>query len=1015
MRFCPAGNNGMLVGGWALAGIIVVITGSMVLIHSGRGKLVRKSDLKKNETAANMYVDLKARSKPDDAEIQALARRKREAAALNAPLQRASTIQVPLEFYLQNPPTAQAEVADFGAALLRRVYSLPEGGEKNALLARLGAGLDSFAAAGAFGSGMHARETTAELYEWTGHPDKSLEIWKDELDRAPTQKAAANVRRLAEFLGDDASLADSMQVIFSSAAPSAADVEEIFNTADSTGRGSLEVPVEKYLQHNPRDAKTWNALIRRRIDKGELRKALALAKLRLKREGLTEAGSLMLSEIEWRMGHTSGALAAMRAYAASAGGQSADFLQSYGELAWQLEENRSAAYAYRKLWDTGHKEPLLAERLIILDREKGDFRAALGTAVEAWSISHQPRFYVYALEMAMLAGENGKFMELERKAPQGPGLDSNGYFWSLRAQARALAGDYNAAISDSLHALALSPGSGDIMGQALWLLSSSGDYAMLREKLALFSRQDSNDAQLEFALAQGWQMLGDTEQSLWWYARAYRQLYDQPVFLSSYADEMETAGWLPRALRLRARAVEILRRNPSDDGIGPRLRYVQLAYAHGARMAAARMLSGGDGVAVSTTALDSLALAGAQQGAQENESYLLRRKIGAYTPAWHKLALAMEENDIGAVSELLRDTAAVSGLDCATVSYAESMTGALRAAYERAAGCQPSNWEKQTFVSQISSLDEQLRSGVAVFFSGWQAGPLSAAGEGMRFQLAGDDWKAGAQASRLGLRSVSSSLSTDGVAGETEATLFWNSVHGDNVLKAEAGADDMDEYYTVPRGSLSYNFRMRRDLTGEAGMTVNGQGDDTTDLRLTGLRDDAHMTLNWDLTAREYFSATGGGHLYRERDGYQLAKGWYANAALGSRLLLSGPALSVYASGSAMGNTVNSPSTYLLRFFPEGVQGSDIVPASYSSAGIGLRAGDGQEELLYGHGMAWQAEAWAGFSWPSANAGFYARLGAALPVCDDIRFFADGTFSTSAYGPAAQQSKSLRAGLGRAF
>lgn len=203
-------------------------------------------------------------------------------------------------------------------------------------------------------------------------------------------------------------------------------------------------------------------------------------------------------------------------------------------------------------------------------------------------------------------------------------------------------------------------------------------------------------------------------------------------------------------------------------------------------------------------------------------------------------------------------------------------------------------------------------------------------------------------------------------------------------------------------------------LLMELSAGLNQIVDDTSTLRLLGVRDRLTIGLDLDLTQREFINGWAGWQRYQSRERELLSDGYAMYVEAGHRLLLANPGWSVRASAYWEQNR-------LVPHLPDGLQEllddeyyevSDFAVSEFAMVGAGttLRRGvpgvapadDRRLRLLF--------DLWLGYLWPQSTFGFDLQLGLGVSARRCGEWSINGFFSNSRH-PGGDLGLSFGAGL----
>ena len=228
--------------------------------------------------------------------------------------------------------------------------------------------------------------------------------------------------------------------------------------------------------------------------------------------------------------------------------------------------------------------------------------------------------------------------------------------------------------------------------------------------------------------------------------------------------------------------------------------------------------------------------------------------------------------------------------------------------------------------------------------------------------------------------------------------------------RVEAGA------YSLPAGALPYLSAVQRWSPSER-IDVEIEGlyhqlpTDSAALRIAGLRDVLEAEATWRLGAGFAVGGSLGATRYTAREGGLLSAGWLGRVEV-SRTMNAGsfvfrPRADAFVEENALATALPPSLVTLVR---GGVQAGNLLPSSYSTAGLGLtlsrRRGGDDEDIGSGQGCAPClrpfADAWTGYLMPAQRLTFSVEAGIGLLFVRHQELSAAGFYYSDYRGEAGQ-------------
>ncbi|MFC5302108.1 tetratricopeptide repeat protein [Azospira restricta] len=734
------------------------------------------------------------------------------------------------------------------------------------------------------------RERLARVSEWTGRPRIALEQWLYVARASNRDEAWQAVLRLAPGLFDDAALRAALHYQLAHRPDDGKLIRELAATYERLGdpQGGLRVLEQAYQR--TRQPALLEALAELAERAGDDARALAYWQRLLAEAPLTPARALRVATLYLLRGQAEDGLRLLEQARADAGDDDLAFWRLTAETAALTRADATALDAYRRLVGNVAAERGDYEALRLLLEEQP--LAAAQVASAAWRRFRQPPDLVNALAhyaqgehwpeigrlLAELDGE--QLHELRRRAD----------FLRLSAQYRLHAGQPRQARQELEAALRLAPESTATQQALLWLLIDGGDPAALRGALAAAEGDWRSQPALHDALAAAYQALSLPQVALERYLTprlaAHRGDF---LWLMNYADALEQNQEADRAWRLRRQLLREQRQQAAgrdrpdaaatDDGSRLR-RAIRTRLAIGQRggdagFAALRELLrlDRDGERRLSPAARDVALGWLldrnQHAAARGWLWQQYARTTA-RPLWGEISLALAEDDVAQASELLARHGE-------RLPRYDRINAALRGGDLRAA--QSDAFATQTEQAADDPLHLQL-SDALLAHSDHLGGALAArrvGGVDEREQAA--HWHL-ALSPRLTLDLALGSIARDNrepqQIGRTpdesyrSARLVWRHADGETRLGV-ASRDSLARYTPL---LLEHEQRLDARLTAFAALGSEQPADESTALRVAGMKDVARVGLRYRPTQRdqwsieqrwETFSAQTGGGLGRGR------------------------------------------------------------------------------------------------------------------------------------------------------
>ena len=752
------------------------------------------------------------------------------------------------------------------------------------------------------------REKLAKVAEWSRRPAEALEQWLYLAQHGGREDAWQGVLRLAPGLGADETLflATRHMVERKDARP-----EELRNFAALYER--LGRPREGINWFAARYAATGQVLVlelaANLADRaGERDQAIAfnqqlIALLGPNEERLTRTATLLVLAGKFRAAHD-----LLNAYRSKVRPEAGEYWDLLGDLAWRLQEDESAIFAYRALSSRKEADPGEFDRLVTLLRDNLPEEAAR-VAEFGFQRFHTAGLLLAALEIYWgrkdLAAMKRLYAAID--AQDAKLFDRIAFFYSLRAQYRQAGGDILGARADLERAIAIAPENGDLRTALAWVMIDAKDNAALRKLLEEIARTGDGNAELWGLQAAGWTTLGEPRRALPFRARLARAKPDDYLELMAYADTLEQAGHAGESARVRRQAWSVVRTAYAKESMRDdrQLREtiarlaLTLAPADSALAVLRDMMrrdfapSLAPDEANRSAAVRELVLSWAISTEQFSNAKAwlwlqYGRKLAA--PGWAEVAVALGENDVEAAERLLADR--TRDIPAGSRIEAARLTNQLRLAQTMA-------FEEQTRRPDDDGLHLQLADSLLAGANRLVGSALSSLRGVIRSQpreLQTQIWVSPRLRLALEWREATqSSIDTAVLANlpardrETRATLRQTLDSG----WMEAGIGERRAFAGQTSLRASLFTQWNRGLSTLLSAGRNERSLDSTALAAAGSKNELAARLLYAFAKREYFSGALRSARYQTQNGAHLGSGSAMEGELGHRLRIDYPDLTL--------------------------------------------------------------------------------------------------------------------------
>lgn len=521
------------------------------------------------------------------------------------------------------------------------------------------------------------REHLAQLAEWSGDPEAALRERQRAADDGGTAGNLRELARLAEAVRRPEVAADARLTLARRDPPDARALDRLVEQFETAGRPDAAVDaIESLMQLHGESGERLRALARLHERHEQRRAALRAWERHAALVGPTDENALARIELAWRLGEPVAALQHARALASrSFGGQASDYQASVlAELGWRYRDAEVSALA----------QPLIATLSDEEQRQRQTRRAIealslagrkdeAATAAEAeWRANGDSELALQALRLTLDADDMPALERLLGATAQQQALLETPAWWSIRAAHALRDGDTPAAQAHYERALAIAPQDTEANAGLLWLAIGNNDTALLSRLIAERLPDLQRVPTLWPAIAMAHVALGDAAASLPWFERAVQSLGSDYALVLGWADALEQAGEVDRALSVRAWALGELRPRLVAGVAGQEevllQQYGRLLSRYGTaddneawmRFVLSTDLDGDDRARIWR---EDIAIAWLMATERHEHARLImtRRHDRRLTnPVWQDLALALRADDTAAIDAMLASGAGLS-------------------------------------------------------------------------------------------------------------------------------------------------------------------------------------------------------------------------------------------------------------------------------------------------------------------------------------------------------------------
>jgi hypothetical protein len=768
------------------------------------------------------------------------------------------------------------------------------------------------------------RRRLAQVSEWSGKPQDALRHWLQMARQSGSGTAAdeawAAVLRLAPGLQDDEALLAAWQREAGRRPLTATEWQQLAGLYEALGRPRDGIDYLNAQYSHRRDPAILETIAALQERSGRTDDAIATLERMLAQPGPTASNTtrpalaVRLATLLFLRSDFARAYRVLQDLQAQTPAEDTAYWRLLAELAWQLQEDRTATDAYGRLQASGRATAEDVERLVQLLRPQQPAEARR-MALFSWQKFRSASGLMIALELAFEQRDYAGMQALlgEVRPEDEAGLSTNSYYYTLRAGYYQGIGDRRAALAEYRRAMAARPQERELRLAYLWLLIDARPQADAAERDELRRRLrewgGENEGAWWDAYAAGYLALGEPRRALPWMARQAATRGTDYLWLANYAETLEEAGNPGMAARVRrhawlqSRSESAVQQRRDANGNPAAQREAMLAHARlalryapgdGSLNAMRRLLrqdrpapapAGAGGTSLPAAPTDARAEDGrGRTGAPAPESALdnaVNELVLAWTlgeeqleaarqwmwarfarrvesPAWADIGLALAERDRTRLAELLDDDKRSASLPATARIDAARELGRTRLAQTLGFAAQAREPDSDDIHLRLATDLLATASSVIVRDTLFERGVVQGHEQGARLQHWATPQLRLALDVKLLRQHTADATQLVGVPG-VDRTLGFSAL-----LRHEGpgGGAGETEVTVAARSGLGRFTSLRLThtrpfddrLSGSFALALRDSAPESVALGLGGHKDELSATLNWRLSGREYLS-----------------------------------------------------------------------------------------------------------------------------------------------------------------
>jgi len=803
---------------------------------------------------------------------------------------------------------------------------------------------------------IQAHIQLAKIALWSGKPKVSLKQWSRLYDKTGNPDYFKKAVTIGKSLFQYKHVAWLYNKLSQTRKLTNLELEDWYASLQGAnyidgGEGLLTAYVNRWNNHR----RAWKMLANTQVLLGKLETAIKTQKKIDSLFNVSLESRLKQSKNFFQLGQIDSAWNLLTQTEQFASDEDHIFWNFYGELAWITGNEAAAIKSYHLLLKSGYLKKDMVPRLVMLAKADKDQDKYSQLLLTLWEQTKEPTHILQALDILLDQGKHEEAQRLIKQAEQQiDNFEQLPRYWIIKAR---LAGNNKLDEKQFLReALRLSPESKEIMVSLLWHVLDSEDTDNLKPLLQSISKYSRSDPEVWQAMAAGYRSLGEPLQAIEWYAKAAKQDPNNYLLLLAYADTLEETGQKVAATKLRRNLFhhvrpEIVAQMKKSEPINAQEfqhRYTQLVTRYIGMDAGEEWLTwlqqqseiGQDAV------FDEYRIAWylSQGRTEQARWWLLKQQHNRLKiPAWRQLAITLADNNIVETDKILNGSAELYTLDrIAGLQSVGRESEALALAREN---MNTANDEDQqlAYRKAVSGLGLNNPNGFAL------AGKFDNVSEleilGLFAETAStvnkDNFWLKLNFNHLTTKGDIVNLQSD-QDNEKNIRIKWRHRNPRHQywLEGLASLRDDQNLFGFKAG---YQYQLWNGWSTAINLQFNELSNESAAFRVGGAKDQLTLTLNGELSKREYLSLSLHGRHYKSRTGTSLGTAIGAEFLGGYKIRFANPSISVVLHGNLNHANLNKtlPDEFTSIVEPD-VNIEGVLSKQYKEIGLDLRVSEGE-------------------------------------------------------------------------
>ena len=844
-----------------------------------------------------------------------------------------------------------------------------------------------------------ARLSLAQLYEWTGEPVNAMQQWQWLSDNNADAESYRQLIRLANINRDSQVASAATQALVMLEPPGNELVLSLISAFELEGLPLAAVDALNRLSvrygDRPFISQELAKLYQRHLLYPE---ALAAWQHFVSLYGNNNESRLALIELHWRLNQQD--QAAQLAVVLPIDGQLQQATEYQvgllSEIAWRYRNAELAAFVqpYIEKIENEASQIRMSQRLIQSLESSGKKQAAINEAVKLWQSSQSTQSALLAFGLAIKVDDKNVVQQMMARTSENVSLRQNIEYWLLVASVHLQNAEPEAAVLAYNKALQMEPNNESALSGLLWLHIGEQD----TQAIAAFHRQYQSEMHalptLWPAVAISYLQLGKPQQSLFWFDKQIETIDADYGMLLSYADALEAVGHAENAHKVRLYTLRKLRplvaKEAGEDQSAILRQFVQLLGRYASAEEFEQVVQQLSDSADQLTGPDKfwredIAISWLMSTQRHEHARLIMSRVHdkrLKTPVWQALALAMHQQDIPTIRNIIAGSGQVS---LGNQILALRAVGNERQAFvlaNNALVSAPSKSDRDVALEQYVSMRASRPSFSAGTVSSTTLKGLafSQAGVQARHTLPGSNFGFGFNYFKRNYSSKEFAFANDIVREHIALSMhFGDSLLGGRIEAGVINASDADTLFA----STQYHLRSRRgDKQINAEIAYNEEATQSAELRLAALQNRVTVDAESTIGKREFVRLKADVNEISTRVAEKkVALGLAAEVEVGVRGAFGSNnwSTSIRANRTQYDHEATLPDELQLR--PDSAMSSVVGDdATTLSLGASIARGGVRENFPLAGSPRYYLNASLGQSWPSSTLGFQIDAGAGIRI-----------------------------------